>query len=81
MFNLIMRQSECVNNKIAFDSSTAFVYDNHYGSDILADVEYMIGDNTVIINPKYSTTISTNTCPLEAYLYILDEATNEWIES
>ena len=74
-----MRQSPCVDNQLAFDPSGSFVYANHYGTSVVSDVSYQIGAATVSIDPKYSTSMPTTTCPLNAYLYVLNEQTNEWV--
>jgi len=44
----------CPTNKVAFDPSGSYVYANHYGTSVVSDVNYEIGD-TVNIDPKYST--------------------------
>ena len=75
-FNLKMRQSPCVDNKIAFDPSASRVYSNAYGTAVVSDVSYLIGAATVTIEPKYSASMATSSCPLNAYLFVLDETTN-----
>jgi len=77
-FFLKLIQSPCVDNKLAFDPPGSFVYANHYGSDPVSDVTYQIGDADVVIDPKYSTSMDTDDCPLIASLLVLDEATNLW---
>ena len=79
-FLLKMRQSPCVDNRLAFDPTGAFVYANHYGTEPVKDYEYLIGTPVVQINPKYSTVFTTTACPLTAWLYILDEQTNQWVD-
>ena len=79
-FNLKMRQSPCVDNKIAFDPSASRVYSNAYGTAVVSDVSYLIGAATVTIEPKYSASMATSSCPLNAYLFVLDETTNQWVE-
>lgn len=54
-FFLKMRQSPCVDNKLAFDPAASFVYSNHYGTSPVADVLYEIGSGSFFIDPKYST--------------------------
>jgi len=40
LFVLKMRQSVCVDNKLAFDPASSFVYANHYGTSTVSDVSY-----------------------------------------
>ena len=34
----------------------------------------------MLIDPKYSTTMDTTTCPITASLFVLDDLTNMWVE-
>ena len=65
-FFLKMRQSQCVDNLLAFDPSGSRVHANGYGTSVVSDVNYKIGDSAVNIDPKYSTKMDTTTCPLTA---------------
>ena len=71
-----MRQSPCVDNKLAFDPTGSTVYTNAYGTAVVSDISYQIGAALVTIEPKYSALMDTTACPLNAYLWVLDETTN-----
>ena len=71
-----MRQSACVDNLIAFDPPSSFVYANHYGTAVTSDVSYEIGTAIQSISPKYSTKMAITACPLTAKLFVLNDATN-----
>ena len=64
---------------LAFDGSS-WTYANRYGTAKPPNVSYQIGATAVNIDPKFSTKLSTNSCPLTAQLFVLDDTTNLWVE-
>jgi len=74
-FTLTMRESKCVNNKLALDTSTNA---NSSSGVVIPDIAYTWDTTAVTKTPAYSTTYTDADCPITAELYTWSESANAW---
>jgi hypothetical protein len=60
--------SVCDNNLVTFDALDTWTYNYHFGSSLLSEVTYLIGDTEVNQDPKYSASENPSDCPIVAQL-------------